>query len=99
MLPFGYGNRVKISAAFTNIAGAAVDPATVKCAVEAPVSGQLNYTYGVDAEVVKSAVGNYYVERDLDEVGIWNYRWEGLGSHLSADEGFFHVRQPKLTIP
>jgi hypothetical protein len=88
---YALGNLVRVSAAFTNSVGAAVDPAVVKCQVRTPDGTVTTYTYGTDAEVIKSATGAYYLDVDAATAGEWRYRWYSTGSGQAADEGRFYV--------
>jgi len=85
------GNLVRVSAAFTNSVGAAVDPAVVKCQVRKPDGSITTLTYGTDAAVVKSAVGAYYLDVDANAEGVWRYRWYATGSGQAADEEAFEI--------
>jgi hypothetical protein len=84
------GNLVRVSASFTNEAGAALDPTVVKCVVLEP--GDVlatTYTYGTDVAVVKDSTGHYHLDIDADEAGEWRYRWYSTGTGQSASEGLF----------
>ena len=82
---------VKLQATFTDEDGAALDPTAVYCIVKDPSGNIASYQYGVDAELVKSDTGIYYVVVDADEVGVWFYRWYSTGTGQAAGEGRFDV--------
>lgn len=86
------GDLVRVTAAFSNAAGAAVDPTTVRFKFKNPAAVVVTYTYGTDAQLVKDSVGNYHVDVDANAISFWYWRWESTGSGQSAEEGFFNVR-------
>ena len=63
------GDLIRCSAIFTDLDDAAIDPTTVLFSVTDPSGNTDNYTYGVDAELVKDDTGEYHVNVDADEVG------------------------------
>lgn len=88
------GDLVRISGAFTDIAGAAVDPATVSLKVVDPAGVETEYTYA-GATVIKAATGSYYKDLDANQAGEWHYWWESTGSGQGAEPGQFVV-EPTL---
>ena len=87
------GDLVRVTATFTDADGAAIDPTTVVGKFEDPSGNQTSYTYGVDAELVKSVPGVYYFNIDVDEVGVWRYRFAGSGNVQTAAEAWFYARE------
>lgn len=87
------GSLVRVSGAFTNAAGTAVDPATVTFKSRSPDRSVALSTlvYGVDAALVKDSTGNYHVDVDANANGTWWWRWESTGMSQAADEGSFDV--------
>jgi len=90
------GDLVRISAAFTNSAGTAIDPTAVLCKFTDPSGNTTTYTYNTDAELVKDSTGNYHVDIDADEAGLWYYRFYATGTGQSAAEDNFHVKTSKF---
>lgn len=88
---FVRGQQVRVAAAITNAAGAAVDPTGLTFKVRAPAGTLTTKVYGTDAEVVKDSTGNYHLDVDADAEGTWHYRWEGTGTNKGAGEGEFRV--------
>lgn len=89
---YDIGNKVRVSASFTNVAsGDAVDPDVVMFHWRRPAGARVTYTYGTDVELVKDDVGEYHVDLDLDKKGEWNYRWQSTGDGQAADHGSFTV--------
>ena len=90
--PYDKGDLVRVSVAFTDLAGAAVDPTAVTVRVKPPTGTLVVWVYGTDAEVVKDATGAYHADVDIDETGSWYFRWEGTGAAQAAAERLFTVR-------
>ena len=88
---YDVGDLVKIQGTFTDSAGEAVEPNAVFVKVKPPTGTMLSYEYTVDAEVVWSSKGIYYVHVDADEHGIWLYRFSSTGAGQAADELSFIV--------
>ena len=78
------GDRVRMTATFTDIDSVNVDPSTVTFQIRDPAGTVVSYTYGTDAEVVKDAVGVYHVVYDLDTPGEWVYRFSSTGTGKAA---------------
>ena len=87
------GTAVKVTAAFTDLAGIAFDPSSVVCAVQKPsdaAGADTAYTYGVDAQLVRDDVGAYHLWIATDEVGTWAYRFTGddPGGDIANEDTF-----------
>ena len=84
---------LRLTVTFADADGAAVDPATVTFTTCSPSGGVTSYVYGTDAEVGKSAVGNYYADISPDQSGRWFFRWKTTGTGTAlVDEGDFVVQ-------
>lgn len=94
---YDVGDSVRVTCTFTDPSdGSASDPATVIFAVRAPsvaASSAAEYTYGVDAEVVRTGTGVYYTDIDVTESGIWRIRCYSTGAKQTAGEHYFRVRE------
>ena len=84
---------------FKNGADVAVDPPVVTVKVQDPNYEDVIYTYGVDPNIEKLAVGVYRCTIKPTITGIWYYRWEAadpaapITSALEgAEEKRFHIR-------
>ena len=67
--------------------GTAVDPTSVIFKwIEPSEITVTTLTYGVDAELVKAAVGIYTVNLSLITDGVYNIRWEAGGDYVGARE-------------
>jgi hypothetical protein len=93
---YDVGDLIRCTGTFTNAAGTAIDPATVYFKYKDPGGTKTTLTYGVDAAVVKSSTGVYYVDVNVDEVGTWYYRWQATGTGQSAGESYFYAQAPRL---
>jgi len=87
-LHFDEGDKPRLTATFEDGAGTDIDPTKVYFKYTDPSGNVTTYEYGVDAELVKSATGIYYVDLDLDEDGRWLWRWYSTGTGQSAEQGF-----------
>lgn len=92
MAYYDKGDLVRCSGAFTDSDGVVQDPDAIIFKVKNPSDNTTTYTYGVGVELVKDSVGNYHVDVDADEVGVWYYRFVGTGAGQSAEEGDFTIR-------
>jgi hypothetical protein len=70
---------------------ALVDPTNVFAAVKTPNGVTTIYQYSVDAEVEKSAVGEYFVTVNAAAPGTWHYRGYSTGTYKGANEDSFEV--------
>lgn len=80
------GTRAKVTAAFTNTAGAAANPTTVVAQVRDPSGEITTYTYGTDSQPTRTSTGVYVLEFDLDTEGQWQVRFAGTGAVVAAQE-------------
>ena len=92
-MTYQVGDQVKVAAAFTNAAGAAADPSAVVFKVRAPSGTVTTYTYGTDADVVKTATGAYYLLLTLSASELWYVRAAGTGAVVAADESVIRAEK------
>ncbi len=92
MNSYDVGDVVRCVGTFANSAGTEVDPTAVLCKVREPDGTVTAYTYGVDAALVKAAVGSYYVDVEATAAGLWAYRFYSTGVGQAAGEAGFRVR-------
>jgi hypothetical protein len=83
------GNSTRISCPFT-VNNVLTDPTTVTLTVKKPDASSTSYTYGA-SEIQKASTGNYYKDIELDQEGIWLYRWEGTGDCNAVSENYLQV--------
>lgn len=91
MANYDKGDLVRITGTFTDSAGDATDPAAVYFKFTTPAGATTSYQYGVDAEIVKSSTGIYYVDVDANASGTWYYRYYSTGTGQAAEEGAFTI--------
>jgi hypothetical protein len=92
MNQYSMGDLVRCSASFATSAGTPMDPSAVLFQVRDAAGIATTYTYGTDAQLVRSATGNYYVDVNANRVGTWHYRFYSTGTGQAADEGSFRVK-------
>jgi hypothetical protein len=95
---YDVGDLVRVTGTWEDADGTDTDPAgTITFKFTDPSANTVTYTYGVDAELIKSATGIYYVDVSIDEHGTWWYRFaSGAGSGQAAAEAFFLIRDSRF---
>jgi hypothetical protein len=94
---YDVGDLVRVSGAFKDAAGTALDPTTVSFEFRDPAGAITRYVYPADSQLVRDAVGTYHVDVDANRAGTWRWRWEATGTGQAAEEGAFVVRESALT--
>jgi hypothetical protein len=97
MPKFDIGDAVQFKTTIRDLTGALADPTGLVCKIVDPSSNQEKLTYGVDADLKKEATGIYYVDRTIDESGLWRYRFEASGAVQTHEENFIEVREQKVS--
>lgn len=82
----------RLDVAFTDIAGVAFDPGTVKFQIKSPSGAITTLTYGASA-IVKSTTGAYYIDYTFDTPGLWHWHWEGTGAVAVTEAGHTYVEE------
>lgn len=73
---------VRLRSGFTVAqSGDPADPASVKLWVSDPSGTITEYT---EAEMTHESTGVFYMDVVLDMVGVWTYKWQGLGGVEAA---------------
>jgi len=95
---YTYGTLVRVSGAFTDDAGKALDPDAVECQLIAPTGTKTSYAYSAvpDEGVVQDAPGRYHYDIDAHIAGVWHYRWCSTGTGQAADEFHFKVQPSRF---
>jgi hypothetical protein len=85
-MSYDIGDRVVVSVVFYSDATltTAADPTAVTLEYMAPNGTITTLTYGVDGALVKDSTGNYHVNLDPTQSGVWKYKWQGTGAIVSA---------------
>ena len=86
------GSVVRVTGTFTNSSGTAIDPTSVFFKFKTPKGTITSYTYGADAELVKSTTGIYYVDITTTMAGTWFVRFSSTATGAAAEEDEFNVR-------
>ena len=79
------GDGFQLQATFTKN-NVNTDPTTVTFKFKDPAGVITTYVFGVDPEIVKSAVGTYYMDVTVSDEGQFWYRIEGTGAVIAALE-------------
>lgn len=91
MNQYTLGKGVNVTGAFTDTAGADLDPATVSLSVRKPDGTSLGpYTYASSA-VTRTSQGHYVKTIVVDVPGVWVSRWDTTGvagSTAPVEEAF-----------
>lgn len=96
MSGYDVGDRVRLTADFTDLDEQPVDPDTVTCMVRDPSAAETAYTYA-GGQVVRTDPGAYRLEVDLDLPGVWWIRWQSSGAGRAAEETSLLVRASQFT--
>jgi hypothetical protein len=91
MNKYDYGDALQLTGTWT-IDDVATDPTVITFKVKKPNGDVITYIYNTDEEVVKVSTGVYYIILNLNQEGVWHYRWEGTGSAQAASESQFEVK-------
>ena len=90
---FPYGSRMWLMATFKNpLTNGLVDPPAVTAKIWAPGGPLTTYVYGVNPELTKVSTGRYRCYIDCAKKGRWDYRYEGAGTYVGANELWFNIR-------
>lgn len=87
------GQKVRVTAAFTDVDDTAIDPDVVKLSVCDPSEVVTTYVYDTDEELVRDSEGNYSLDIDVDEEGTWYYRWWATGAGQSSVQHMFEAKE------
>ena len=97
---YDLGEGVIVYADFTDPStGDPTDPLAVRLRVLSPSQTEgapTVYVYGTDPEVSRVVAGSFQALLTADEIGLWQYRWEGENAAPTITEGSFVVRRTEL---
>lgn len=79
------GNVVRLAVQFQDINKNPVDPGTVTLWVRNPDYSEDEFQFGT-AEIIRDGVGNYHFNLPNSQSGYYNYRWEGEGNVVVAND-------------
>ena len=86
---YDVGDKIRISFNFIGENGAAIDPTTVTLILKNKSSIVATWVFGVDPEIINTAVGSYYADYIIPTRGYWSYNITGTGVVSAADTEFF----------
>lgn len=95
-------NQVEFITGYTAVgAPIYIDPTNVYFKYTPPVGSELVLAYGVDAALVRLALGIYVVVLDTTSqpTGRWKVRWVSTGAAPGAIERYFEVRKSMQAMP
>jgi hypothetical protein len=79
MLQYPVTEMVRLTVRFSNtLTGSLQDPDDVTLALTPPDGTPRDLT------IEKESTGIYHADLMVDQVGIWQYRWQGLGGVVAA---------------
>ena len=85
------GNSAVITVNIT-VGNVLTDPTELQITIENPDKTIITtYVYGVTTDIIKVSTGIYKIIIDLEEVGIWRYRWSSNSPNTGAVEGVIVV--------
>ncbi len=83
---------MRVTAAFTNAAGTAVDPTAVTLDFHRTQDTVTTWTVTA-GQIVKDSVGNYHADIDTTNLpGYWSYEFNGTGAAQATNAGTFLVQ-------
>ena len=88
---FALGQLVRLSASFTSLTGAPVDPATVTVRVKTPDGTVSPLVYLSDDALERVGTGDFLTDWPAEQAGRHFVRWESTGAAQAAAEASFTV--------
>lgn len=88
---YALGAEPRLRVTFLDVDGFEADPTAVTFEIIEPDGDMAAYVYGVDVELVKEAVGKYYVDFLTLIAGTHCYRFQGTGDVRAVAERQFIV--------
>lgn len=96
---FTKGSKVRISVDPANpfkVGSTVTDPTGVVIKYRDPVGAITVKTYGTDVEVVRQALGIFYMDVVANTSGEWTFRIEGSGACVAVMEDNFYVEPSRF---
>jgi hypothetical protein len=80
MATYEIDTLVRVSVAFTTVSGGVpTDPTDIKLYVKPPTGSVQTFTYLL-SQVVKDTTGMYHYDLTVNAIGVWIYKWQGIGA-------------------
>ena len=89
---YDIGDLIRLRGSFANLDGDSVDPTNVAISYRRETGSITTKTYPDDDEIVRTEAGEFYMDIEVDDDGVWHYRVAGTGAVISAAERQFNVR-------
>ena len=89
MNSYDIGDKIRCQGTFQDSDSVNTNPTATVFKFKTPGGTTTTYTYGTDAELVRSATGIYYADITIAEEGIYHYRLEGTGTVTAGGEDSF----------
>lgn len=89
---FSVGSMIRLSVGLQDIDGAAADPTAMTFRIRNPAGTVTTYEWQSDAELVRGAEGEFWVDWPVEMPGTHVYRWESTGAAQTAAEQAFTAR-------
>jgi hypothetical protein len=87
------GDCVRVHGNFLNSSSVSADPSSIFFRLVVG-SSDIQYTYPTTTAIVKSDVGSYFVDVDINSPGEHWYYWRGYGDVCAAEYCMFMVHTP-----
>lgn len=86
------GNVGRVTLEAVDIDDAPIDPTGLRLKVKSPAGVVTVYSYPLAPEIVRTALGMYYIDILLVEVGVYVVRWESDAPAMGAGERAITVK-------
>lgn len=84
-MPIYAGSTIDVDLGIVdNVSNGDFDPGALRVVFVSPENDRYVYTYGVDSEITRSAMGHFKATVVLDAPGLWQCRVEASGSVQGA---------------
>lgn len=93
---YDIGDVVECGVVFGDVDENTIDPDTVTFSLLAPDGTSTERVYGVGALVIRDARGEYRTDVDVEQSGMYFFRWHGTGTGQSASEDWFTARRSRF---
>ena len=95
---YDIGDKVRRTATFKNASSAVTDPTAVYYYKETPDGAVTKYTYAASSgDIVRTGTGVYYIDVTTTGHGLYEDRFTGTGTVVASVEGWFSVRQRRVS--
>ena len=89
---YDIGRTIRFGMTLTDINDNPADPGTLTFRIKDPSGAVTSFVWQTDAELVRSAQGEFYIDYQVGADGPHRYRWESAGSVPAVREHGFYGR-------